>query len=78
MDISAALGEAREIRLGQGSVRYRDVGRGEPIQFVHGVLVNGELWREVVPRQSRRLVASDGYMRPDEGKETAVGVTTGR
>jgi pimeloyl-ACP methyl ester carboxylesterase len=48
MDISAPLGEVREIRLGQGSVRYRDVGRGEPILFVHGVLVNGELWREVV------------------------------
>jgi pimeloyl-ACP methyl ester carboxylesterase len=48
MDISATLGEVREIRLGQGSVRYREVGTGEPILFVHGILANGALWRDVV------------------------------
>ncbi len=55
MNESAVLGEAREIRLEQGVIRYREVGRGEPILFVHGVLVNGELWREVVPRLSGRF-----------------------
>jgi len=37
----------REVRLPQGTVRYRELGTGEPIVFVHGFLVNGELWRKV-------------------------------
>ena len=55
MDESAALGEAREIQLEQGSIRYGEVGTGEPILFVHGILANGVLWREVVLRLSGRF-----------------------
>ena len=44
--------EAREIRLGRGVIRYREVGDGPVLLFVHGVLANGTLWREVVPRLS--------------------------
>ncbi|MDQ3303150.1 MAG: alpha/beta hydrolase [Actinomycetota bacterium] len=40
-------GEVREVRLGEGVVRYREMGEGEPILFVHGFLVNGGLWRNV-------------------------------
>jgi pimeloyl-ACP methyl ester carboxylesterase len=43
----------KEVRLPQGTVRYRDSGSGEPIVFVHGLLVNGLLWRKVVPRLER-------------------------
>jgi pimeloyl-ACP methyl ester carboxylesterase len=39
----------RNVRLSQGTIRYRDTGEGAPIVFVHGALVNGELWRKVVP-----------------------------
>jgi pimeloyl-ACP methyl ester carboxylesterase len=39
----------RESTLPQGSVRYRESGEGPPIVFVHGILVNGLLWRKVVP-----------------------------
>lgn len=42
----------REAHLPQGVIRYRDVGSGPPIVFVHGLLVNGELWRKVVPELS--------------------------
>ena len=56
MSRSGALGEQREAKLPQGTIRYRELGSGEPIVFVHGVLVNGDLWREVVPR-----VAAAGY-----------------
>src|SRR5439155_911175 len=45
-----ALGERHEVELGQGTVRYRERGSGDPLVFVHGVLVNGDLWRNVVPR----------------------------
>ena len=39
-----------EAHLSQGTIRYREDGTGEPLLFVHGVVVNGELWRKVVPR----------------------------
>ena len=52
MAASMVTGEAREIRLGRGVIRYHEVGHGPAILFVHGVLANGTLWREVVPRLS--------------------------
>jgi pimeloyl-ACP methyl ester carboxylesterase len=39
-----------EVRLPQGTIRYRELGAGEPIVLVHGLLTNGELWRDVAPR----------------------------
>ena len=46
------------VELPQGSVHYRDDGDGRPVVFVHGILVNGLLWRRVVPRLDglRRIV----------------------
>ncbi len=46
------------VDLPQGTVRYRDYGEGRPIVFVHGILVNGLLWRRVVPKLEgvRRIV----------------------
>lgn len=38
-----------EVHLRHGTIRYREDGTGEPLLFVHGVAVNGDLWREVVP-----------------------------
>ena len=38
-----------EARLPQGTIRYREHGSGAPIVLVHGLLANGELWRDVVP-----------------------------
>jgi pimeloyl-ACP methyl ester carboxylesterase len=43
-----ALGEARTLELPGGSIRYHDVGSGPPIVFVHGLLVNANLWRKPV------------------------------
>ena len=39
----------KTVQLPQGPVRYREEGEGPPVVFVHGVLVNGRLWRKVVP-----------------------------
>jgi pimeloyl-ACP methyl ester carboxylesterase len=39
-----------EVRLPQGTIRYRDSGSGDPLVFVHGLLVNGRLWERVVDR----------------------------
>ena len=49
MAVSDALGEQKELRLPQGTIRYRERGEGEPVVFAHGLLVNGDLWRKVVP-----------------------------
>jgi pimeloyl-ACP methyl ester carboxylesterase len=39
----------RTTELPQGKIRYRDNGEGRPIVFVHGLLVDGLLWRKVTP-----------------------------
>lgn len=51
------LGEAKELRLPQGTIRYREVGDPSlpPAVFVHGLLVNGLLWRKVAPRLAGQL-----------------------
>lgn len=50
MSISEQLGSVKEVQLSQGTVRYREQGSGQPLLFVHGFLVNGDLWRGVAPR----------------------------
>jgi pimeloyl-ACP methyl ester carboxylesterase len=46
------------VDLAHGTVRYSDEGEGRPVLFVHGILVNGLLWRRVTPRLDgvRRIV----------------------
>jgi pimeloyl-ACP methyl ester carboxylesterase len=74
MSISIQLGERHEVDLPQGTIRYRERGRGEPLVFIHGFMVNGDLWRKVVPGLAadfRCIVpdlpfgAHDIAMRPD-------------
>jgi pimeloyl-ACP methyl ester carboxylesterase len=38
-----------EVKLPHGTINYRESGEGPPIVFVHGLLVNGLLWRKVTP-----------------------------
>jgi pimeloyl-ACP methyl ester carboxylesterase len=42
--------QQRAVELPQGTIGYRDTGSGPPVLFVHGLLVDGRLWRNVVPR----------------------------
>ena len=51
----------KEAALPQGTIRYRDTGRGEPLVFVHGFMVDGRLWRKVTPllEKSFRCIAPD-------------------
>jgi pimeloyl-ACP methyl ester carboxylesterase len=51
-----ALGPVRAVELRKGRIRAHVTGEGPPIVFVHGALVNANLWRKVVPRL-------DGYTR---------------
>ena len=46
------LGEARTLDLPGGRIRVHEAGSGPAIVFVHGLLVNANLWRKVVPRLS--------------------------
>jgi pimeloyl-ACP methyl ester carboxylesterase len=46
---SAELGTEHTVELPQGTLAYRERGEGPPVVFVHGLLVNGDLWRKVVP-----------------------------
>jgi pimeloyl-ACP methyl ester carboxylesterase len=48
---SPDLGPAQTLDLGGGRrIRAHLTGAGPPIVFVHGALVNANLWRKVVPR----------------------------
>ena len=61
MSISPQLGREHRVGIPAGAISYRDRGDGSPIVFVHGVGVNGDLWRHVVPR----LAVSHRCITPD-------------
>jgi pimeloyl-ACP methyl ester carboxylesterase len=61
VSISPDLGQERRVAIPAGAISYRDRGDGSPIVFVHGVAVNGDLWRHVVPR----LAGSHRCITPD-------------
>lgn len=47
---SPVLGAERTVDLPGGRIAYYDVGNGPTVVFVHGILVNANLWRKVVER----------------------------
>ncbi|MGH3586846.1 MAG: alpha/beta fold hydrolase, partial [Pseudonocardia sp.] len=55
------LGSPQEVRLSAGLIRYHDVGQGPALVFVHGYLVNANIWRTLVPllAGSYRCIAVD-------------------
>jgi pimeloyl-ACP methyl ester carboxylesterase len=61
MAISTELGQQHDVSLPQGTITYRERGTGDPIVFVHGALVNADLWRKVVPQLAKdfRCIAPD-------------------
>jgi pimeloyl-ACP methyl ester carboxylesterase len=42
------------VALEQGTIHYREDGAGPPLVFVHGLLVDGRLWRDVTPALTGR------------------------
>src|SRR5215204_3933750 len=53
--------EPHEVRLPQGAIRYRELGAGEPIVLVHGLLTNSLLWADVASALAPefRVIAPD-------------------
>jgi pimeloyl-ACP methyl ester carboxylesterase len=45
----------KEVRLPQGTIRYREAGAGPTVVFVHGYPVDGRLWDGVVDALSDRF-----------------------
>jgi pimeloyl-ACP methyl ester carboxylesterase len=54
VSVSEQLGASQRTGIGAGTIEYRERGEGPAIVFVHGVGVNGDLWREVAPRLADR------------------------
>ncbi|MCM6772966.1 alpha/beta hydrolase [Nocardia sp. CDC159] len=62
MGISGALGPAKQVDLSGGRINYHETGSGAPVVFVHGLLVNADLWRKVAPgvaAAGHRCIAPD-------------------
>lgn len=61
MDVAEFLARRRTIDTRVGEVAYTEFGDGPPAVFVHGVLVNGLLWRNVIEQvaDQRRCIAID-------------------
>ena len=62
MATSDSLGTAKSVRLSRATIDYRERGEGPPVVFVHGLLVNADLWRNVVPavaEAGNRCIAPD-------------------
>ncbi|BCL69494.1 alpha/beta hydrolase [Vibrio nigripulchritudo] len=51
----------KEAVLECGTIRYKDVGRGKVLLFLHGALANSNNWRKVLPELSKtyRCIAPD-------------------
>jgi pimeloyl-ACP methyl ester carboxylesterase len=61
MEISEFVAAKKKIRVPQGEVAYADIGDGPVALFVHGVFMNGLLWRNAVTElaSERRCIAID-------------------
>ncbi|MBP2321199.1 pimeloyl-ACP methyl ester carboxylesterase [Kibdelosporangium banguiense] len=76
MATSDSLGTAKSVRLSRATIDYRERGEGPPVVFVHGLLVNADLWRNVVPavaEAGNRCIAPDwplgGHTTPVPGAD---------
>lgn len=47
--------QVKSVRVRGSTIRYYEQGTGEPIVFVHGLLVSSYLWRDVVPLLSSQF-----------------------
>lgn len=56
MASAADLGTVHEVDLAAARLRYHERGEGPAVVFVHGLLVNATLWRNIVP-----AVAAAGF-----------------
>ncbi|ONI78726.1 alpha/beta hydrolase [Actinosynnema sp. ALI-1.44] len=70
------MGIRKVARLSRATVDYRECGEGSPVVFVHGLLVNSNLWRKVAPlvaEAGNRCIAPDwplgGHTRPVPGAD---------
>ena len=61
MDGNASIIERRRVDTPSGSIAYRECGEGPVALFVHGVLLNGHLWRHQLSQlhRLRRCIAVD-------------------
>jgi pimeloyl-ACP methyl ester carboxylesterase len=59
--MSASVIAERHVDLDIGRMRVREAGDGRPVVLVHGALVNGHLWDDVIPllADRHRVIAPD-------------------
>lgn len=55
MDDQGVWSRQQAVVVDAGTIRYREVGDGPVLLFIHGLLANGTLWRDVVPPLTGRF-----------------------
>lgn len=84
MDLLDSFAPAKTVKLSAGTIRYRDIGSGPTIVFIHGVLVSAGLWRHVIPELSKRYrcilpdmpLGAHPYPLEPEAERTPPGMAT--
>lgn len=61
MERDEFLRHSRKVRTPLGEIAFADIGQGPAALFIHGVFLNGYLWRNVIDllREERRCIAVD-------------------
>ncbi len=54
--------DMQEVELSGGRMRYRDVGEGAPVVFIHGVFTDSKVWRKL---ETPLLAAGLRFVAPD-------------
>ena len=60
-DIAALEAHRQHATTASGPISYLDIGQGRPAVFLHGIVTNGLLWRNVIPAVAaeRRCIVVD-------------------
>lgn len=83
MELTALQAHRRTLEHEHGALSYLDIGEGPTVLFVHGVFMNGLLWRRHFPALSaagRRCIAVDlpahGHSPAGEKQELSLNANT--
>jgi pimeloyl-ACP methyl ester carboxylesterase len=55
METSNTFSQRRTVQIPAGALGYREVGAGQPVVLIHGLVANAMAWRDVAPPLAERV-----------------------